>query len=141
MRRSPELAVLSREHHHALELALRLKRASTEQVDALAADAAEFWRRESMEHFRLEEEFLLPALARHSRPDDHDIRRTRSDHTELRRGFGELQGRSSDVNALRELGELLSDHVRFEERVLFPRVEATLDPGELAELGRQLHGG
>jgi hemerythrin superfamily protein len=34
-----------------------------------------------------------------------------------------------------------TDHVRFEERVLFPRVESALDPEELAELGRQLRSG
>jgi hemerythrin-like domain-containing protein len=141
MRRSAELAILSREHHHALELALRLKRASPEQVDALAADASEFCRRESNEHFRLEEQFLLPSLGRHTGTDDPDIRRTCNDHTELRRRFGELEGGRNDVDALRELGELLSDHVRFEERVLFPRVESTLDPTELAELGRQLQTG
>lgn len=138
MKRSPELAVLSREHHHALDLALRLKRADGGQAEAVAAAAAEFWRRESIEHFQLEEEFLLPSLARHTGPADPDIARTCRDHAELRQRFGQVERGQRDVEALRRLGELLSEHVRFEERVLFPRVESMLDPHELAELGRQL---
>jgi iron-sulfur cluster repair protein YtfE (RIC family) len=140
VKRSAELAVLSREHHIALELALRLKRAAADQVDLLARDASDFWRRESSEHFRLEEDFLLPSLARHAAADDPDIERVRSEHDELRRRFAELDGGGRDVPALRELGRLLGDHVRFEERVLFPRVESALDPDELAELGRRLRG-
>jgi hypothetical protein len=61
--RSTELAALLREHHVALELALRLRCASEDEVEPLAGDACAFWRRESMEHFRLEEEFLLQSLA------------------------------------------------------------------------------
>ena len=38
----------------------------------------------------------------------------------------------------RRLGELLAAHVRFEERELFPRLEAVLPPEQLAELGGQL---
>lgn len=141
MKRSEELAVLSREHHIALELALRLRRASVEQAASLAADARDFWRRESVEHLRLEEEFLLPSLARHVAADDPDIQRTRSDHVELRRRFTELDSPGLDLNVLRELGALLADHVRFEERRLFPRIESTLDADELAELGRHLRSG
>jgi hypothetical protein len=140
LKRSEELAVLSREHHIALELALRLRRATEDQVEPLVGDARGFWRRESIEHFRLEEEFVLPSLARHA-TDDAAIARTRRDHAELRRRFGQLEYGRCDLSGLRELGALLAEHVRFEERVLFPRVEATLAAEELAVLGRQLRTG
>jgi iron-sulfur cluster repair protein YtfE (RIC family) len=138
MKRSTELAVLSREHHIALELALRLRRATTDQAHRLAADAIAFWHRESVEHFRLEEEVLLPSLACHAGNDDPDIERTLSDHAQLRVRFGRLEGGAVDTDALQALGEALADHVRFEERVLFPRVEAMLGPDELARVGQQL---
>jgi hemerythrin-like domain-containing protein len=141
VKRSPELAVLSREHHIALELALRLRRARGDQADQLAADAVEFWRRESIEHFRLEEEFVLPRLASHAGANDPEIARTLSDHADLRRHFAELSRGQAEVEALSRIGELLADHIRFEERVLFPRVEATLDRDELTELGRELAAG
>jgi hemerythrin-like domain-containing protein len=141
VKRSAELATLSREHHVALELALRLKRATSEQADRLAAQAGEFWRKESREHFRLEEELLLPRLARSAGSEDPDIARTLNDHAELRRRFASVDRGESDVEALEQLGQLLTDHVRFEERVLFPRIEATLDPDELAAVGRELEAG
>jgi hemerythrin-like domain-containing protein len=138
VKRSVELAILSREHHLALELALRLKRASSEQADRLAAQAGEFWRKESMQHFRLEEEFLLPRLARRSGSEDPDIARTLNDHAALRQRFASVDLGESGVEALRQLGQLLTDHVRFEERVLFPRMESTLGPDELAAVRREL---
>jgi hemerythrin-like domain-containing protein len=139
VKRAAELAVLSREHHVALELALRLRRARSEDAERLAADAAEFWRQESSEHFRLEEQFLLPRLACHAAADDPDIARTLSDHAELRRRFASIG--DGGLDALRRLGELLTEHVRFEERVLFPRIESTLDPDELAAVGWELVSG
>ena len=36
------------------------------------------------------------------------------------------------------LGELLNDHVRFEERELFELLESRLNPDELARLGQEI---
>ena len=139
MKRSPELAVLSREHHVALELALRLTRTPSTAVDALRTDALAFWRGECSEHFRLEETLLLPALAEHAGAEDPDLLRIRNEHTDLRRRFVELEHDPAiDSAALKDLGERLAAHVRFEERTLFGRVESALDPEELALLGRRL---
>lgn len=138
MKRSPELAVLSREHHLALELALRLTRTSSTSVDALRAEALAFWRSECSEHFRLEETVLLPAFADHAGAEDPDVVRIRHEHTDLRRRFAELEHAPADSAALKALGERLAAHVRFEERTLFGRVESVLDPEELALLGRRL---
>jgi iron-sulfur cluster repair protein YtfE (RIC family) len=140
LKRSPELAVLSREHHIALELALRLRRAGAEPTDALLADAVAFWHRESIEHFRLEEDVVLPCLADHAGAADPHIQRVRGDHAALRARFERLEAGEKGAPALTELGKLLADHVRFEERVLFPRVESLLDPEELARVGQRLRG-
>lgn len=40
-----------------------------------------------------------------------------------------------DPQALRELGERLESHIRFEERELFPMIEQALPDHELARLG------
>jgi iron-sulfur cluster repair protein YtfE (RIC family) len=39
---------------------------------------------------------------------------------------------------LRELGARLHDHVRHEERVLFPEIEQALNPEELSELANRI---
>jgi len=62
VKRSPELAPLSRDHHIALEAALRLRRADAGTVAAAVARFADFWRGAGEQHFRIEEEILLPAV-------------------------------------------------------------------------------
>ena len=44
----------------------------------------------------------------------------------------------ADVESAQSLGTLLHDHVRFEERVLFPMLERRLTEEQLAALGAAL---
>ena len=62
-----------------------------------------------------------------------------TDHVEIRRRAGEL-GDGADAGAaqLNALGEMLSDHVRHEERVLFPMIEEALSDDELGELAQRI---
>jgi hemerythrin-like domain-containing protein len=138
VKRSPELAVLSREHHVALEIALRLRRATDTDADAVRTAARAFWTAEGREHFRQEEELVLPAFARHAPADDPDVVRVLVEHVDIRRRVADLDGGTVPVDALHELGVLLRDHVRHEERVLFPRIEAALADAELEALGAAL---
>ena len=136
MKRSRALAVLSREHHVALELALRLRRATAADADELRSSTLGFWRDEGREHFRLEEELLLPAFARHVASDDPDIVRVLVEHVDIRRRIADLEREAhADPTTLSALGKLLHDHVRHEERTLFVRIEAALDAEELRSVG------
>jgi hemerythrin-like domain-containing protein len=137
VKRSNELAVLSREHHVALELGLRLQRATDADVETVTQEALQFWREEGREHFRLEEELLLPAFARHAGADDEDVVRVLVAHVDIRRRIGDLEAGPA-VEDLHVLGERLRDHVRHEERTLFARIEAALSPQELSAVGSAL---
>jgi hemerythrin-like domain-containing protein len=135
MKRSEALRTLSHQHHQGLFAALQLKRADRET----AADAREafidFFEREGARHFRIEEELLLPAFARHAGCDEPAIVRLLTEHVELRRRGQDLEAEADpDEGALRELGERLERHIRFEERVLFPMIEDALPPDELERL-------
>ena len=138
MKRSDALAPLSRDHHVALETALRLRRADAESVDAAVARFGEFWSSAGARHFEIEEELLLPALP----ADDPDwaeaTGRVRRDHDEIRERAAGLLGSGASVLSANELGELLNAHVRFEERSLFPLLEERLSGPALAELGRAI---
>ena len=57
---------------------------------------------------------------------------------ELRAGARRLRARESSVDDLRELGAVLERHVRFEERELFPRIEAGLSAERLRKLGQEI---
>jgi hypothetical protein len=61
------------------------------------------------------------------------------DHVELRRRAADLQQAARPaLENLHVLGQRLREHIRHEERVLFPLVEAALPPAELTELAAAL---
>lgn len=114
MKRHPKLRALSREHHAALVLA---RRASRGGDAALWASVRRAYEAELEPHFRDEELRILPAL---ERAGEHAlVARTLADHRRLR----ELATGPATTENARELGALLTAHVRFEERTLFPAFE------------------
>lgn len=139
MKRSPGLEPLSRDHHQALVVGQRLRRASP----ATAAEARdrflEFWHSEQVRHFRVEEEVLLPAYAGHGDPGHPLVVRVLVEHVEIRHRADRL-ARAADpsIDALRQLGAKLAEHVRLEERELFPLIEAALPDDDLERLTAQL---
>ncbi len=139
MKRSEALQPLSRDHHRALEVALRLRRASAADAGPLTRDFLAFWREHGALHFRVEEDLLLPGSARHVEPTHPAVVRVLTDHVEIRRRAADLAaGEAADAEQLKALGEILSEHVRHEERVLFPLIERSLRAGELAELAQRV---
>ena len=136
MKRSEALRALSHQHHQGLFVALQLKRARQESAAEARTGFLDFFERDGSRHFRAEEELLLPAFARHTGVDDPAIVRVLTDHVDLR-GRGQDLERSADPDpaTLRELGERLESHIRFEERVLFPMIEEALPLDELERLG------
>ena len=135
MKRSDALKALSRQHHQALFVAMRLKRA-TPHTARHARDAfLDFWSSEGRSHFRAEEEALLPAFAAHAPPDHEAVVRVLVEHVDLRRRRSELaQDGDPTPEELRELGARLEGHIRHEERVLFPLIEEALSEDELERL-------
>lgn len=138
MKRDPGLAELSRDHHQALYRAMRLKRATEGDFDELREDVLAFWRDHGAKHFRIEEEILLPAFATNADPGDEAVVRVLVDHVWIRERMGRLAANGLDLAGLHELGDRLEGHVRHEERVLFPMIEAALESAALETLGRRI---
>lgn len=139
MKRDESLRRLSRDHHRALEAALKLKRADAANADEVARGFAEFWRSHGAAHFRIEEDVLLPGFARYGDPRDERVARVLTDHVEIRRRAYELEAEDDpDAAELNELGRLLDEHVRHEERVLFPWVEEAMPSDALAALADRI---
>jgi hypothetical protein len=139
VKRSAALMSLSRDHHQALVVARALRRA-----DAVGgADARRwflrYWTEHGEAHFRLEEDILLPGYVRYGNARHPLVRRVLVDHVAIRVG-AECLAADPDAgcDTLRELGQRLADHVRMEERELFPMIEAAMPPEELTALARRL---
>ena len=131
VKRNPELHPLSHDHHVALEHALRLRRVTSGDLAAVTARFLAFFVGECERHFAQEEALLVPLI-----PDDEAPARERliDEHAEIRSRARALGERPSQAAAAR-VGGLLADHVRFEERQLFPMLEARLPATTLAEVG------
>lgn len=139
MKRDPALVSLSRDHHQALFVAQKLSRASAETAAEARAALAAYWEEHGRAHFRLEEEVLFPAYAGHGDPYSPLLARALCDHVAIRERI-DVFGRESTmpIAELRELGSLISDHVRLEERELFPMIEKALPTAQLAAVALAL---
>jgi hemerythrin-like domain-containing protein len=134
MRRSAALQGLSREHHAALVVALGLTRADAGTAEDAAGRFRDFWNEHGRAHFVVEEEVLLPALDPVDGQERPEVMRLLLDHTAIRRLAARLPERGAPVEQLHDLGRRLHDHVRFEERELFPLLESLLEEPELQAL-------
>jgi hemerythrin-like domain-containing protein len=131
MKRDESLRSLSRDHHKALVVAQRLRRA--EDAAAAAAEFAEFFEGKGQRHFEIEEQVLLPLWARLGSADADAAARLAAEHLSIRTHALEL-GDEPTLEAVHALGEELDAHVRFEERELFPAIEDDLGDEALAAL-------
>ncbi len=140
MKRSRALAPFSEEHHHELVQARRLLRAADGDPDTRVAAARAYvdaFFRDTVEHFRREEEELFPLYARHAGRTAL-LERILAEHMQLHGLARALRARvaAGDVPAeeLRALGSLLHEHVRIEERRLFEEIQRVVPAPELDAL-------
>jgi iron-sulfur cluster repair protein YtfE (RIC family) len=147
MKRTAELQGLSEDHHHGLVQARRLRRAgSGEGVDPTEMSGAflDFWQKDTSAHFRKEEEVLLPVLARHEVDllVQKQVVEMLAQHAQIRGLVMELsdevEGRNVRTETLQALGERLEEHIRLEEREVFPMLEGSLSREALEEISDRL---
>jgi len=134
VKRDIRLRALSRDHHHALVLARYISAICAR--NGMDANVIELVRErfavEILPHFAIEEE-LLAALEGHG--VDPLVTRTRDEHTAMVRLLGEATS-TTDPACLCELARLLVEHVRFEERELYPACEELLAAAVLERVAR-----
>ncbi|HET9163338.1 MAG TPA: hemerythrin domain-containing protein [Solirubrobacterales bacterium] len=132
MKRAEALRPLSREHLVALLAAKKLR--ETEDLEEARQSFLVFWEDDGQRHFRVEEEVLLPTWALHGEINRAGVARMLEEHLAIRREALRLATGEASLEEVRELGTLLHDHVRFEERQLFPLVEEALGQASLDRL-------
>lgn len=113
-------------------MALRLRRATAESAAAAREAFLAFWREGGETHFDVEEAVLLPALG-----DRAVCRRVLADHAAIRDRAAALAASGGGPTALQALGRDLAEHVRLEERELFPLLEDELEDAELTRLAER----
>ena len=139
LKRHPSLQPLSRDHYVGLVQADRLCKAAAADVDAslrrgALAEFLDAWRREIAEHFEDEERLFKDLMSEPEAAqlhEQHQALRTLAEQAHAQR-------RQVDPGAdwCRILGEALRDHIRWEERELFPAIQARATPEQLEALAR-----
>jgi iron-sulfur cluster repair protein YtfE (RIC family) len=146
VKRAAELRSLSEDHHHGLVNARRLRQVAAEKKGAWEEAAGaflEFWQEDTSIHFRQEEEVLLPVLARYGgEPDEESVVLMLAQHARIRSLImdlsDEVTGKGVRPETLQSIGEALEEHIRLEEREVFPLVEDVLPQEGLKELAARL---
>jgi iron-sulfur cluster repair protein YtfE (RIC family) len=137
MKRHPALIPLSQDHHKALLLAQLLKRNAPE-YHGLPKDligkmnfAKEIYHTELEHHFRDEEQFVFPYFKEKDAELDNLISEILNEHIILKEKILSLVDNPNLIDQLDEIGNILGEHVRKEERILFEKAQTILSDYEL----------
>jgi hemerythrin-like domain-containing protein len=135
IKRSKQLAPLSREHHDGLLFAWKIKQGIENRapLEEMRNYTMWYWRHHIKPHFFQEEKILLPHM-----PAGHPMAvRLEEEHDYIRELILGLDDKA-DNRTFVILCDLLNKHIRFEERELFAYLEELLPTEKLDEIFKQL---
>jgi iron-sulfur cluster repair protein YtfE (RIC family) len=129
--RAPELQAVSSEHHDGLLLCWKIRADLTKGVPSvqIRGYCRRYLKERLKPHFILEEDVLFPILGM----QHPEVRKAMAEHRRLQRL---INGRTDPEVAVSLVEEELEAHIRFEERVLFRRIQEMATPEQLAEVRR-----
>lgn len=145
MKRHEGLFPLSHHHHHALVISKDLKDIGTSKGEKtykiVLRELVEFWEKDGNEHFRDEEEVLIPLYLRfESEPNVDLVKKVLYQHAEIRGLITAIRNnQQADHEQLNLLGHLLDEHIRLEERELFPVIEEAIPEKYLYQASGKFH--
>ena len=119
---------LSREHHGALLVARLLRKDAPvykglpQQPEVKAVYAINFFKTNLVSHFS-KEEALLHQVKKYNNEIEKLTGEIISEHLQLSAMFNALQDAKELTDAMDKLGTFLEDHIRKEERILFPLIQ------------------
>jgi hemerythrin-like domain-containing protein len=136
MKRNVNLIELSRDHHFGLLLGWKIRQGIKNNADpnVIAQYVSYFSENSLLPHFQEEEQGLLAPLS----PDDPHRQQVLTDHQKIRELVQRISSGESAEDLLMQLATLVDDHIRYEERELFPYLEQTLRAEELEAIGAGL---
>lgn len=135
IKRSTQLAPLSREHHDGLLFAWKLRQGleNGTPVETLKNYCVWYCKHNITPHFFQEEQVLLKYIS-----SDHKLAvQLKQEHDNIRELILCIAD-NPDPITIGMLADFTSRHIRFEERQLFTYLEKTLSPDQLDDIFKQL---
>lgn len=133
LKRHKALQPLSREHHHGLLLSWKIRSGFNKKIETerIKTYADWFFETHLIPHFELEETHIFSILN-----EDHElVKRALAEHRRLKRLFADDEDHEK---SLHKIEEELEQHIRFEERILFPEIQKAATEAQL-ELIADIH--
>ncbi|PNK60079.1 hemerythrin domain-containing protein [Psychrobacter sp. FDAARGOS_221] len=133
MKRIEQLQPLSREHHLGLVISNHAKQCANdvEQIAKHWTALTDYINHNMDNHFKVEDDLILTTLAQYQQqhPKVAEVmQKLTEQHSQL---YQLVTLDSLSAAQVRELGTALYDHIRFEERELFPLVEQLFSEQQL----------
>ena len=135
IKRNKNIVPLSKDHHHGLLLCWKIRQGLklNIELERIRSYIHFFWETYMVEHFRQEEELLF------SKIDGPVCNQVKDEHEIIRLLVAGINGQDKDKrNSYIQFASLLEQHIRYEERVLFPYLEANISASELEAIGKEL---
>lgn len=141
MKRHPSLIPLSHDHHQCLIIAnfihLNSKNFNADKIQKCITLLSEK-KEEFLNHMESEESVLFPLLIKIDNSFINILDELIEDHYKMK-GLVKMLLRNPQENDLIFFKDILKNHVRKEERVLFEEIQKKLDDENLRELANQIN--
>jgi hemerythrin-like domain-containing protein len=136
IKRNENIVKLSKDHHASLLFCWKLRQGIKYHVaiGRLIKYVQYFWVHHFSTHFKEEEEFLFKPLK------DEVVQKAIDDHEKIKTFIDQVTfSETGKDDVLLELVELVDQHVRYEERILFPHLEKKLSDAQLETIGKRIN--
>ena len=139
MKRNENLKTLSWEHHDGLVVSFRLQQGikKNSRSDEMSHYILHTWNTILKHHFWQEEQIIKPNLNQSAKGKEL-VNQMQNDHNKIDQLVKQIQSDNKSNKFIEEFASLLNQHIRFEERQLFPFIEQEINTKELQEVGNFL---
>jgi hemerythrin-like domain-containing protein len=138
IKRNSNIVKFSQDHHASLLFCWKLRQGIKRHagIERMVKYVQYFWIQHFAPHFKEEEEFLFAPVM------DEKVQKAIEDHKRIRSLINELAYLDSKESAeyLSGLADTVDEHVRYEERILFPHLESALSDEQLELVGSHISG-
>ncbi|HCY74748.1 MAG TPA: hypothetical protein DHV28_02420 [Ignavibacteriales bacterium] len=144
MKRHKALIPLSHDHHHGLLLAQLIKKNAPDykglpkDLNGKIKYTIDIYNSSLKQHFDDEEKILFPVIMGKNKLLENLIYEIINEHRLLEKFIAELTSTKNQVELLDKIGKILDEHIRKEERDLFPKAQEVLTESELSEIEKGL---
>jgi len=129
IKRHQALQPLSRQHHFGLLFSWKLRKGFSKNIaiERLQEYAIWFFKQEIKPHFLAEEQYIFPIL----NEENELVVRALREHRRIERLFSDTENPEKSLSLLEEE---LDAHIRFEERILFNKIQKVATEVQLKKI-------